>query len=74
MNLNIDIPQELYEQARQIAESQQLRVDDVLASALSDQLSHLRRLEERARRGNREKFLEVLDRVPDIAPEDYDRL
>ncbi len=31
-------------------------------------------LEERARRGSREKYDAVLEKVPDVEPEDYDRL
>ena len=31
-------------------------------------------LEERAKRGSREKFEKVLSKVPDVPPEEYDRL
>lgn len=31
-------------------------------------------LEERARRGNRERFEAVLEKVPDVEPEERDRL
>ncbi|MCA9951689.1 MAG: hypothetical protein KDE48_18690 [Anaerolineales bacterium] len=31
-------------------------------------------LEERAKRGNREKLLAVLAKAPDVEPEEYDRL
>ena len=74
MNLNIELPQDLYEQAQQIADAQHLRVDDVLASAFADQLCQLRRLQEKARQGSREDLLRILDKVPDVEPEEYDRL
>lgn len=32
------------------------------------------RIEERAKRGSRAKFLDVLANVPDVEPEDHDRL
>jgi hypothetical protein len=31
------------------------------------------RLKQRASRGSREKFLAVLDKVPDVEPEEFDR-
>ena len=31
-------------------------------------------LEKRAKRGNREKFLEILSKVPDVEPEAFDKL
>jgi hypothetical protein len=37
-------------------------------------LSTMDYLEERAKRGSREKFLTVLEKAPDVEPEDYDRL
>ena len=74
MNVNIEIPQELYDQARSIAEAQSIPVDEVFASAFSKQLANWRRLQQWAARGSREDFLRVLDRVPDVEPEEYDRL
>jgi len=37
-------------------------------------LSTMNYLEERAKRGSREKFLAVLEKAPDVEPEEYDRL
>jgi hypothetical protein len=74
MSVSINIPEELYDQARGIAESHRVSVEQVFASALADQFAAWQRLRERAARGDREKFLAVLDKVPDIEPEEYDRL
>ena len=44
---------------------------------MTEKISALKTLEylgERAKRGNREKFLKVLEKVRDIEPEEYDRL
>jgi len=70
----INIPEELYDQARAIAEAQNIAVEDVFASAFADHFAAWQRLQERAARGDREKFLAVLERVPDVEPEEYDRL
>jgi hypothetical protein len=74
MSVSVNIPEDLYRQAREIAESQHLSVDDVVSSAFADQLAAWARLKQRAARGSRESFLAVLDKVPDVEPEDYDRV
>jgi hypothetical protein len=74
MSVSINIPQELYDEARSIAEARHVPVEQVFASAFADQFAAWRRLQERAARGDRQKFLAVLDNVPDVAPEEYDRL
>jgi hypothetical protein len=74
MTVNVNIPEELYRQAREIAESQHVSVDDVVSSAFAEQLAAWERLKRRAARGNRESFLAVLDKVPDVEPEEFDRI
>lgn len=51
-----------------------MSVDEVFASAFVEQLAAWERLKQRAARGSRERFLAALDKVPDVEPEDYDRL
>jgi hypothetical protein len=74
MTVSVNIPEDLYRQAREIADSQHLSVDDVILSAFKEQLAGWERLKQRAARGRRDEFLKVLDKVPDVEPEDYDRL
>ena len=74
MSVSVNIPEELYQQAREIAESQHLSVDDVVSSAFAEQMAAWDRLKHRAARGNRESFLAVLDKVPDVEPDEYDRI
>jgi hypothetical protein len=74
MTVNVNIPEELYRQAREIAESQHLSVDDVVSSAFAEQLAAWERLKRRAVSGSRESFLAVLDKVPDVEPEEFDRI
>ena len=74
MSVIINIPEDLYEQARAAAEAHRVPVDEVFASALDDHLAALQRLNERAVRGDRDKFLAVLDKVPDVEPKEFDRL
>jgi hypothetical protein len=74
VSVSLDVPDELYEQARSIAEIQRVSVEEVVASALADHFATWRRLRKRASRGDRHKFLAVLEKVKDIEPEEYDRL
>jgi len=70
---SISVPEELYRQAMEIANAQHMSVDEVFASAFVEHLAAWERLRRRASRGDREKFLAVLDKVPDVEPEDSDR-
>ena len=72
MSVSINIPEELYDQARVIAEAHHVPVEEIFASAFADQFAAWHRLHERAARGSRDHFLAVLDKVPDIKPEEYD--
>jgi hypothetical protein len=74
MSVSVSVPEELHKKAVEIAAAQRISVDEVFASAFVDQLAAWERLQQRAARGSREKFLAVLDRVPDTEPEDQDRL
>jgi hypothetical protein len=49
-------------------------VDDVFATAFSEQFSAWQRFRERAKRGDRDTFLAILSQVPDVEPEAYDRI
>ncbi len=74
MSVSVNIPEKLYRQAQEIANSQHLSVDDVVSSAFAEQMAALERLKQRAASGSREKFLAVLDKVPDVKPDEYDRI
>ena len=73
MTVSVTMPKELYRKAAAMAAVRKISVEEVLASALADQLAAWERLQARAAAGNREKFLAALDRVPDVEPEDDDR-
>jgi hypothetical protein len=46
------------------ADAQRMTVDDVIASALAEQLAAWERLKQRATRGRREEYIKVLEKVP----------
>lgn len=74
MNVTLNIPEELYRQASEVAAKQNVSVDELFASAFEERLLELERLNEKAARGSYEKFLRVMAKVPAVEPPDYDRL
>ena len=60
-----------------LAARENISVDQLVASALSAQVSAWMTkdyLEQRGERGSWQKFQQVLTRVPDVEPEVYDKL
>lgn len=74
MKLEINVADDLYRRAVEIAVEERVSVDELFASAFETRLIELDRLQERARRGSHEKFLQVMSKVPDVPPDDDDRL
>jgi len=74
MNLNISVPNELYQKAVQLAEQENVSVDALVSSMLAEQVAIWDRLQSRAARGSRDRFLAVMSKVPDVEPEEQDQL
>jgi 23S rRNA G2445 N2-methylase RlmL len=75
--LKAQIPDSLYKQVEALATREEVTIDQLVAIALSAQVSAWMTkdyLEERAKRGSWEKFQEVLAKVPDVEPEEDDKL
>ncbi|MEL7224935.1 MAG: hypothetical protein AAF810_10930 [Cyanobacteria bacterium P01_D01_bin.36] len=71
------IPDYLYEHMKAISKKENISIDMIVSMALSGHLTALlttQYLGERAERGSWQSFQKVLAQVPDIDPEDYDRL
>jgi hypothetical protein len=72
MRTTIDLPDELLRQAKTPAESAAF-----ISTAAAEKLAALLTvdyLEERAKRGSREKFETALAALPDVEPDDFDKL
>lgn len=73
----MNIPKSLRSQIEKAAEAEGVSLSQFMAIAAAEKIASLDAkayLEERAKRGSREKLLRVLDKAPDVEPEDYDRL
>ena len=75
--LSLSIPRSLQEQVEALAAREGVSVGEFVALALAEKVASLATadyLNERAKRGSREKLLAVLAKAPDVEPEAQDRL
>jgi len=74
MTVTINVADEVYKRAAEIAIEENVPVEQLFAAAFEERLLEFERLKQRAARGSREKVLAVLDKAPAVEPPDYDRL
>jgi uncharacterized protein (DUF1778 family) len=75
--LSLRIPKSLHEQLRELAQEEGISVNQFVMLAVAEKvaaISTIEYLEKRAKHGGRERFLEILNRAPDVEPEEFDRL
>lgn len=75
--MNIKVPDSLLKQAQEMAEKEGLTLEQFINSALAEKMAAWRTVEylnERAARGDRQKFQQAMSKVPDVVPEAFDRL
>ena len=73
MTLTVTVPDAVYRQIAELAAQQQVSVERIVAAALAEQLSGWSRIQQRAERGSRERFLATLDKVRATEPAPEDR-
>ena len=75
--LSLRLPNSLHEQIRQMAKREGISINQFIASAAAEKMAALlteEYIEVRAKRASSRKFQNVLKKIPDVEPEDYDRL
>ena len=75
--LNISIPDSIYKSVQALATQEEISIDQFVALALGEKMSALMTedyLLQRAKRGQRDKFLAVLAAAPNVDPIVEDRL
>jgi predicted transcriptional regulator len=75
--MSVRLPESLHEKLRELAERENVSMNQLITLALAEKLSALmteENLGERARRGSREIFEGALSGVPDTEPEDEDKI
>jgi uncharacterized protein (DUF1778 family) len=75
--LSLRIPNSLHERIRQLAKQEGISINQFLASAAAEKMSALlteEYIQAKAKRASLKKFQNVLKKVPNSEPEDYDRI
>lgn len=74
--LSIRLPDSLHEIAKKVAEDDHISLNQFIASAVAEKVAALTAetyLKERADRASRQRFKDVLAKVPAVEPEPFDR-
>lgn len=75
--LLIKLPDKLHEKVCEVSKLNKIPIDEIIAASLANKLYRIipdPYLEERAKRATGEGFSIVLSQVPDVPPEEYDKL
>jgi hypothetical protein len=75
--INIELPEAVHQKAKELAREKAMPLERLMVVALIEKLAVMfpdEKLEQRAPRGSDAGFDEFMNGVPDVEPEDYDRL
>jgi uncharacterized protein (DUF1778 family) len=75
--LSLRLPKSLHEQLRELAKEDGMSVNQFIMLAVAEKvasISTIEYLQKRTKRGSREKLLAVLDKAPDLEPDESDKL
>jgi predicted transcriptional regulator len=75
--LSVRLPDSLHKKLKELAEQEGVSMYQFITLAVSEKISALLTvdyLKERAEKGSRKAFEEIMSEVPDVEPEKYDKL
>ncbi len=75
--LSVRLPESLHKRMKEMADKEGVSMNQFITLAVSEKVSSLLTvdyLKERAKRGDRKTFEELLEKVPDTEPEEFDKL
>jgi hypothetical protein len=75
MIINAEISDSLYEKIKHISSQENISIDELISIVLSNQLCYMDKnfLAEKAKKGSWEDFQNVLSKVSEQEPEEFDR-
>jgi hypothetical protein len=76
-SMNIELPDSLLKQVREMSEKEGVPLEQFIASALAEKMAAWKTVEylkTRASRGDRTKFQAAMSRVADVESEEFDRV
>lgn len=75
--LSLRLPESLHKSAREIAEKENISINQLITLALAEKIAALGAedyLETRAKRASKAKFSKAMSKVAEVEPPDYDHL
>ena len=75
--ISLRLPDSLHQKARELAAKENISINQLIILALAEKIAALMTedyLGERAKRGSRKKFERAMAKVPDVEPDEHDRL
>jgi len=75
--LSLRLPNSLHHRVRILSHKDRISINQFVATAVAEKIAALDAgdyIASRAKRGSRKKFLEALAKVPDVEPEEYDKI
>ncbi len=75
--MSVRLPESLHKHLKKLAAQEGVSMNQFITLAVTEKVSALTTIEylkKRAKRGSRQKFDAILANVPDVEPEEYDRL
>ena len=75
--ISLRLPNSIHNKVREVAKQEGTSINSFIATALAEKLSAFltkEYLEMRAKRSSEEKFQQALSEIPNIEPQEYDRL
>ena len=74
MSKTIALAEDLYNKTAELAAADHLSVEEFVSILLANRVASREFIDSRARLFDRADFDRALDQIPDVEPEDYDRL
>lgn len=75
--LSLRLPESLHRELKNLSEQEKISINQLIATAVAEKIAALKTLDylnERAKRGSRLRFEEILGKVRDVEPIEADRL
>jgi len=75
--ISVRLPESLHKKIKELAEREGVSMNQFITLAVSEKMSALLTvdyLKKRAEQTSKQNFMHIMDQVPDVEPEDYDKL